>query len=184
MAVRVLIVSPDTGFGGLIQQTLERSEEYEPVLVSTGRQALELAKQVPVDLAILDEDTADLKVGELGPVMQAINSEMRIVLIPADEPDRLKKSAGMQINGYRTKPFYLPDLVVPAEIPEVIKKQIKRADALSAWLEAVQIAGFSKPEANTLFGKPVLKDLPNRILRPHAPLVVKGQFLELFSDLS
>ena len=73
---------------------------------------------------------------------------------------------------------------LPAEIPEVIKKQIKRADALSAWLEAVQIAGFSKPEANTLFGKPVLKDLPNRILRPHAPLVVKGQFLELFSDLS
>ena len=73
---------------------------------------------------------------------------------------------------------------LPAEIPEMIKKQIKRADALSAWLEAVQIAGFSKPEANTLFGKPVLKDLPNRILRPHAPLVVKGQFLELFSDLS
>ena len=73
---------------------------------------------------------------------------------------------------------------LPAEIPEVIKKQIKRADALSAWLEAVQIAGFSKPEANKLFGKPVLKDLPNRILRPHAPLLVKGQFLELFSDLS
>ncbi len=111
MAVRVLIVSPDTGFGGLILQTLERSGEYEPVLVSTGRQALELAKQVRVDLAILDEDTADLKVGELGPVLLVINSEMRIVLIPADEPDRLKKSAGMQINGYLTKPFYLPDLV-------------------------------------------------------------------------
>ncbi len=138
MAVRVLIVSPDTGFGGLIQQTLERSEEYEPVLVSTGRQALELAKQVPVDLAILDEDTADLKVGELGPVMQAINSEMRIVLIPADEPDRLKKSVGMQINGYLTKPFYLPDLVdildsALAEVPaEEAADDILEEDELAA----------------------------------------------------
>ena len=138
MAVRVLIVSPDTGFGGLIEQTLERSEEYEPVLVSTGRQALELAKQVPVDLAILDEDTADLKVGELGPVMQAINSEMRIVLIPADEPDRLKKTAGMQINGYLTKPFYLPDLVdildsALAEVPaEEAADDIQEEDELAA----------------------------------------------------
>jgi 5'-deoxynucleotidase YfbR-like HD superfamily hydrolase len=73
---------------------------------------------------------------------------------------------------------------LPAEIPAVIKKQIKRADTLSAWLEAVQLAGFSEREADKLFGKPVLKDLPNRILRPHAPLVVKGKFLELFSDLS
>jgi 5'-deoxynucleotidase YfbR-like HD superfamily hydrolase len=73
---------------------------------------------------------------------------------------------------------------LPAQIPDVIKKQIKRADRLSAWLEAVQIAGFSEPEANRLFGKPVMKDLPNKTLRPHAPMVVKGQFLERFSDLS
>lgn len=72
---------------------------------------------------------------------------------------------------------------LPAKIPELIKKQIKRADKLSAWLEAVQIAGFSKDEADALFGKPVLSDIPKRILRPHAPMVVKGQFLELFTDL-
>jgi 5'-deoxynucleotidase YfbR-like HD superfamily hydrolase len=73
---------------------------------------------------------------------------------------------------------------LPAQIPTVIKTQIKRADHLSAWLEAVQIAGFSEAEANKLFGKPVLKDLPNKVLKPHAPMVVKGVFLERFSDLS
>lgn len=72
---------------------------------------------------------------------------------------------------------------LPAKIPDVIKKQIKRADMLSAWLEAVQIAGFSANEANRLFGDPILSDLPQTTLRPHAPMQVKGQFLEVFNDL-
>ena len=69
-------------------------------------------------------------------------------------------------------------------MPDIIKKQIKREDKLSAWLEAVQIAGFSKDEADQLFGKPVLADLQKRILRPHAPKEVRGRFRELFSDLT
>ena len=73
---------------------------------------------------------------------------------------------------------------LPAKTPDVIKKQIKRADKLSAWLEAIQIAGFSTDEADKLFGKPVLSDLPKRTLRPHAPKEVRGRFLELFSDLT
>lgn len=43
---------------------------------------------------------------------------------------------------------------LPAHIPASVKKQIKRADRVSAWMEAVQIAGFSGPEANKFFGKP------------------------------
>lgn len=73
---------------------------------------------------------------------------------------------------------------LPAQIPATIKKQIKRADKISAWLEAVQLAGFSKEEANKLFGKPALADIPDRYLRPHPPMEVKGLFLERFSDLS
>jgi 5'-deoxynucleotidase YfbR-like HD superfamily hydrolase len=72
---------------------------------------------------------------------------------------------------------------LPTKIPTVIKKQIKRADTLSAWLEAVQLAGFSQTEADKLFGKPVLSDLPNRKLRPRPPMEVKGRFLERFTDL-
>ncbi len=73
---------------------------------------------------------------------------------------------------------------LPAKTPDLIKKQIKRADKLSAWLEAVQIAGFSESEADKLFGKPVISDLPKRTLRPHAPKEVKGRFLERFTDLT
>ncbi len=43
---------------------------------------------------------------------------------------------------------------LPAVLPVVVKKAIKAADKISAWLEAVQIAGFSEPEADKLFGRP------------------------------
>ena len=41
---------------------------------------------------------------------------------------------------------------LPAQMPATVKKQIKKADKISAWLEATQIAGFSVPEANKFFG--------------------------------
>ncbi|EEB86016.1 HD domain-containing protein [Roseobacter sp. GAI101] len=43
---------------------------------------------------------------------------------------------------------------LPAAIPKTIKQQIKRADKISAWMEATQIAGFSSAEATKFFGKP------------------------------
>ena len=42
---------------------------------------------------------------------------------------------------------------LPAQLPVKIKRQIKRADRISAWIEATQIAGFGEPEADKLFGK-------------------------------
>ena len=41
---------------------------------------------------------------------------------------------------------------LPAQLPVKIKRQIKRADRISAWIEATQIAGFGETEADKLFG--------------------------------
>jgi 5'-deoxynucleotidase YfbR-like HD superfamily hydrolase len=43
---------------------------------------------------------------------------------------------------------------LPAVLPKAVKARIKKADKLSAWLEAVQIAGFSEAEADRFFGRP------------------------------
>ncbi|MDJ0857469.1 MAG: HD family hydrolase [Dinoroseobacter sp.] len=43
---------------------------------------------------------------------------------------------------------------LPAVLPKAVKAAIKRADKVSAWLEATQIAGFSETEADKFFGKP------------------------------
>ncbi len=43
---------------------------------------------------------------------------------------------------------------LPAMIPDTVKKQIKKADKISAWMEATEIAGFSEAEASRFFGRP------------------------------
>lgn len=67
---------------------------------------------------------------------------------------------------------------LPAQIPVAIKKQIKQADKISAWLEATQIAGFSIDEANKFFGR-FDPDFTSRFkitLRP--PLDVRTDFTD------
>ena len=72
---------------------------------------------------------------------------------------------------------------LPAKTPDTIKRQIKRADKQSAWLEAVEIAGFSRNEADKLFGDPIWSDLKKRGLKPSAPMGVKAAFLDRFGEL-
>jgi hypothetical protein len=43
---------------------------------------------------------------------------------------------------------------LPAEVPARVKQRIKKADRISAWLEATQIAGFAEAEADRFFGRP------------------------------
>ena len=43
---------------------------------------------------------------------------------------------------------------LPAILPKPVKQAIKKADRVSAWLEAVQIAGFAEAEADRFFGRP------------------------------
>lgn len=59
---------------------------------------------------------------------------------------------------------------LPALVPAEIKRKIKRADKVSAWMEAIEIAGFSTAEANKLFGRhaPALREGLSIHLRPPA----------------
>jgi len=72
---------------------------------------------------------------------------------------------------------------LPAVLPAPIKKAIKAADKISAWLEAVRIAGFAEAEAAKLFGKPrpgVVQGLEIRLRPPagvRADYVSKVQLL-------
>lgn len=73
---------------------------------------------------------------------------------------------------------------LPAAIPVTVKRQIKKADKLSAWLEATQIAGFTIAEANKFFGAPTQGvTLPSQ-LRPRPPMDVKADFITRFDALS
>lgn len=72
---------------------------------------------------------------------------------------------------------------LPAKIPAAVKKAIKRADKISAFLEATQIAGFSVEEAGKFFGVPdpsITKGL-DITLRP--PAEVRADFTARHNSL-
>jgi 5'-deoxynucleotidase YfbR-like HD superfamily hydrolase len=66
---------------------------------------------------------------------------------------------------------------LPAVIPEKVKKAIKRADRISAWLEATQIAGFRRDEADRFFGTPDFGVIRGLEIRLRPPVEVRADYL-------
>ncbi|TKZ19331.1 HD family hydrolase [Shimia litoralis] len=65
---------------------------------------------------------------------------------------------------------------LPAVTPVQIKRQIKKADRISAWMEAIEIAGFSETEADKLFGKPDTSLIKGLSIRLRPPVEVRADF--------
>ncbi len=72
---------------------------------------------------------------------------------------------------------------LPAVLPVTVKKAIKAADRVSAWLEAVQIAGFTEGEADRFFGRPSDQLLRGLEIRLRPPAVVRADFVARHRDL-
>jgi len=65
---------------------------------------------------------------------------------------------------------------LPAVLPKSVKALIKKADGLSAWLEATQIAGFAEVEADKFFGQPDRTLFDGLSLRLRPPLETRADF--------
>ena len=65
---------------------------------------------------------------------------------------------------------------LPALPDEKLKKQIKRADRISAYLEAVHIAGFAQDEAAKIFGSPNADLLKGLAIRLRPPTEVRAEY--------
>jgi 5'-deoxynucleotidase YfbR-like HD superfamily hydrolase len=75
---------------------------------------------------------------------------------------------------------------LPAQIPTPLKILFKRADHLSAYYEATQLAGFEEAEARRLFGTPPQRlrgALKTPRLVPLSTAEAQGQFLARFGRL-
>lgn len=72
---------------------------------------------------------------------------------------------------------------LPAHLPAAIKREIKRADRISAWFEAVQIAGFARAEADRLFGAPRLEETGFVEIRLRAPSKVRAEYITRHREL-
>ncbi|MCI2400023.1 HD family hydrolase [Aliiroseovarius subalbicans] len=72
---------------------------------------------------------------------------------------------------------------LPAQVPVTIKKAIKKADRISAWLEATQIAGFEVAESNKFFGVPDPKLIDGLSISLRPPVEVRSDFTTRHAEL-
>ncbi|MDA9930659.1 HD family hydrolase [Alphaproteobacteria bacterium] len=71
---------------------------------------------------------------------------------------------------------------LPAALPDHVARIIKRADRMAAWLEAVQLAGFSEADAAKIFRRP--RGTPDKLrIKPVGPEQAAEMFLRRFSVL-
>ena len=72
---------------------------------------------------------------------------------------------------------------LPPDIAPGLAKLIKRADRLSAWFEATQLAGFSETEAAKYFPRPRFEGAGAIRLKPQSANAAKRAFLARFRQL-
>ena len=117
-------------------------------------------------MAALLHDAAEYVIGDLiSPVKNSIGPEYEIL------EDRLMVAINLRFG-------------LSGMLPKIIKKKIKIADKYSAWLEAIQISGFSRTEANKIFGVPKLENLEKINITPKSPVIAKSLFLRKHSELA
>ena len=117
-------------------------------------------------LAALLHDAPEYVIGDMiSPVKSAIGSDYQSL------ESRLSSAINLR--------FGLPTI-----IPDKIKKQIKKADKISAWIEAIQIAGFTKAEANKLFGAVENNNIDQFSIRLRPPLEVRENYIARFNELA
>jgi hypothetical protein len=72
---------------------------------------------------------------------------------------------------------------LPAEVPARVKQRIKKADKVSAWLEATQIAGFSEREADGFFGRPKPEHVEGLSIALRPPVEVRAAYAARHAEL-
>jgi len=72
---------------------------------------------------------------------------------------------------------------LPAEVPSRVKQRIKKADKVSAWLEATQIAGFSEREADRFFGRPKPEHVEGLRIALRPPVEVRAAYAARHAEL-
>ena len=117
-------------------------------------------------LAALLHDAPEYVIGDMiSPVKSAIGSHYQSL------ESRLNSAINLRFG-------------LPTKIPDKVKKQIKKADKISAWIEAIQIAGFTKAEANKLFGAIENNNIDQFSIRLRPPLEVRENYIARFNELA
>lgn len=139
------------------------------------------------DHSLLVEDLC----GRLRP---KISAEERMIALLHDAPeyvigDLISPFKAVVGDGYKSLEHRLLCVIfirfgLPATPPASVMKLVKRADTLSAYLEAVRLAGFSEEDAVKAFGAPSDPTLLDVELPNRTPSEAKAAFIARFEQLT
>lgn len=119
MAVPILVVTPNAGFGELICQILTETGDYAMLLATNRKDALKTATAEKPAMMVLETELNGTPVSELVEVVRKGLPELLLVLILPELAAGKEPFEEMQPDGVLNKPVYLPDLVNMVE--DIIK---------------------------------------------------------------
>jgi REP element-mobilizing transposase RayT/CheY-like chemotaxis protein len=115
MAIPVLVVTPNVGFGELICQILEETGEYVLTLASEGKDALVAARAEEPAMGIVETTIDGMELSDLVGEMRKVVPDLLLLLISPDQGGQRNSYSELLPNGVISKPVYLPDLVTKVE---------------------------------------------------------------------
>jgi 5'-deoxynucleotidase YfbR-like HD superfamily hydrolase len=137
------------------------------LLVEAIADALVPALANPARLTILLHDAAEYVIGDIiTPLKSMIGGGYAAV------EGRLRAAVHLRVG-------------LPAEPPRDLARLIKQADKVAAYLEATELAGFTRAEADEIFGAPETRPTHlDAYLRPWPTHEAQARFLERFRLLA
>jgi REP element-mobilizing transposase RayT/DNA-binding response OmpR family regulator len=111
MAIPIIVVTPNAGFGELVCQILEETGKYAVALATTSQEASAIAKKDRPALCILETGMEGGRTVALVDMLRQEVENMLLVLIPSEEGTAQENLEHLNPDGFLPKPFYLPDLV-------------------------------------------------------------------------
>lgn len=129
------------------------------ILVEKLFQRLYPSSSVAARLTALLHDAPEYVIGDMiSPVKAAVGPDYGVL------DDRLAAAIHIRFG-------------LVAVTPKRLKAQIKKADKVSAWMEATQIAGFDESEANRFFGRPDPALVAGLEISLRPPVEVREEFV-------
>jgi len=144
MPTPILVASAHPAFGELLRLSLEKSSNYRVKLVRTGTEIFTAVNRDRFDIAIIDADIRDQPFVPMIQNLLARYPAMRIVIIPPESEADNHSIAGLEVDGFLQKPFYLPDLL--QLVDRLLQMPTSRSEKIDEGFQAhVEVPGPIAP---------------------------------------
>jgi putative transposase len=110
MATHVLVVDANTAFATMLQQALQDQRGCQVALAVTAAEAVALAAKTAFDLAIVDMGLPDVSGGDAVRGLRAARPHLAVIAIPFNTDPGDPELQALDVQGFLTKPFFLPTL--------------------------------------------------------------------------